>query len=451
MFCCSSRPWPLVRYSFIIYTIQGFIMVVCGKKTMEKMCISLKAFCAIIFSVQIMLILCGGVALASDHIDGEITINNQVADITDLFVFPSPKKLGHLVMIMNSYPFVKGNGHFSDRLSYNFNIRRVSGTGNGVNSGFELHEAYNFKCIFEPTDKRHAPAWINCTGPENTSVRAKVDTVQEASQNQPFRVFAGHRADPFIFNGEWFQQIALKGNIPRQATNSNDSSGLNILSIVLEVDTSKVFNQSEGTLFAVAVEILELDTSGGNHVRIDRAGRPEISNARLAKIKEKNDLRNSYNAEANFDTSGSIFGEYHQRILENINYYDELDGVEDWLPEWRKTLAKLLLNDFLVVDISKPYSKGGYFEIENAMLRNLPNSRSGGRTPDQNILNSIFSLMVNGGHGPEINSGIPAEENGMKMTFPYLQESCFSFFGWIKTLFGKSVSEKLSLEARSRR
>jgi hypothetical protein len=388
-----------------------------------------------------------GIAFSSDHIDGEITIDDAPADITDLFVFISPSKPGNLVMVMNTYPFAGGDAHFSDRLSYNFNVRRLSSTGNGVDSGFDFHESYDFECRFYIADDEHDPSKINCNTPGGVSVKALVDEVQAVDGDLPIKVFAGQRSDPFMFNPGWFTEIALHGRIPPQQSNSNQSSGLNTLSIILEIDTQQVFDLSKGSLFAVAAETIALDDKGNQIKRIDRVGRPEISNASLARTDRQNDLRNSYNAEVNFDVSAENFVQYQQRLADNVDYYDALDGVVDWQPEWRTSLINFILNDFISIDISKPYANGGYFELENAMLRSQPITRGGGRSPDQDILSSIFSILVNGGHGPEINSGIEPGE-GMQMTFPYLNEPNTGIIAWFKRVFGRPISEKTSFEVR---
>ncbi|ODS22924.1 hypothetical protein AB835_11525 [Candidatus Endobugula sertula] len=65
-------------------------------------------------------------AMASDHVDGEITIEHPVSDLSDLYAFPSPTDPKRLVLILNSYPLVPSNGHFSDRLTYSFLIKPLT-------------------------------------------------------------------------------------------------------------------------------------------------------------------------------------------------------------------------------------------------------------------------------------------------------------------------------------
>jgi hypothetical protein len=53
-----------------------------------------------------------------------------------------------------------------------------------------------------------------------------------------------------------------------------------------------------------------------------------------------------------------------------IQWNDGLDGKTDWPPDehGNHPLTDLLLEDFLVVDIGKPFREDSWFEIEQAML-----------------------------------------------------------------------------------
>jgi len=52
----------------------------------------------------------------SDHISGPRALAEPVADITDVYAFPSPENPGHLVLIVNTLPFAPPDGRFSDGL-----------------------------------------------------------------------------------------------------------------------------------------------------------------------------------------------------------------------------------------------------------------------------------------------------------------------------------------------
>lgn len=379
--------------------------------------------------------------LASDHVDGEVTIEHKAADISDLFVFPSPATPGHLVMVLDVYSFVDRSGHFSDKVTYSFMLRRATRAGNGINAGFNIdEEEFRFDCTFEtPHDKTH---WVTCKTPNGLSIRGEVDK-EEGTVSGGVRVFAGRRADPFLFDPAWLENISTKG-ILAPAENI-ELTYINVLSIVIEVNVQQVFGNAGTPLFAVAAETTTQDNNGNTRRRIDRIGRPEVTNAQLIRPSGEKDLRDQYNKDDPFNVPYQNIQTYKERLLKNIAYYDGLDGNNDWLPEWNNTLAMLMVNDFLVVDTSMPFTVRGYFDIENSMLRSQPHTRCGGRVPGDFAVNTLLSLLVNGGHGPDISgghiNGKPALDH-----FPYLGEPSTGIISIIKTYFTNKFANEATLK-----
>src|SRR4051812_47081741 len=62
----------------------------------------------------------------SDHISGPRALAEPIADITDVYAFPSPERSGHLVLVMNTLPFAQPSARFSDGLTYRFRLRPVT-------------------------------------------------------------------------------------------------------------------------------------------------------------------------------------------------------------------------------------------------------------------------------------------------------------------------------------
>ena len=52
----------------------------------------------------------------SDHISGPRALAEPIADITDVYAFPSPETPGDLVLVLNTLPFAPPDGRFSDGL-----------------------------------------------------------------------------------------------------------------------------------------------------------------------------------------------------------------------------------------------------------------------------------------------------------------------------------------------
>ena len=62
----------------------------------------------------------------SDHISGPRALAEPIADITDVYAFPSPERQGHLVLVQNTLPFAPPSALFSDGLVYRFRLRPLT-------------------------------------------------------------------------------------------------------------------------------------------------------------------------------------------------------------------------------------------------------------------------------------------------------------------------------------
>src|SRR5215208_7253854 len=96
-------------------------------------------------------------ATVSHHISGPRAVAEPIADITDLYAFPSPERPGHLVLALNTLPFAPPSARFSDALLYRFRLRELKRNDNGAGSPFSpLNEdEILIDCVFstpEPED-----------------------------------------------------------------------------------------------------------------------------------------------------------------------------------------------------------------------------------------------------------------------------------------------------------
>ncbi len=390
----------------------------------------------------VMMLIISNFSMASDHVDGPMTIDHPMADISDLFVFPSPNNPENLVLILNVYPFVPWNGHFADRVTYSLIAKNAKIAHRGQNTAFKLlGEEKRIDCTFVTPHRK--TNWASCVFPHGESIRFEVD--KEGVKGNGFQVFAGRRGDPFLFNSSWFKELVKEGKIPK-ANTSNDMKYLNVLSLIFEINIAQVFGTGETDLWAIAGETTTRDSVNSPVRRIDRVGRPELSNARLAAFNKQTDLRDLYNAQDTFAIDPDSYTKFRTRMLDNINYYDNLDKTVDWLPAWRDALAGILLNDFLVVDMSKPMTVQSYFDIERSAFRNQPHTRAGGRVPGDNIINALFTTMINGGHGREVSNGISTYGKPAIDHFPYLRKPSRNPIAFIKSYLARSAATKLSME-----
>ena len=62
----------------------------------------------------------------SDHISGPRALADPIADITDVYAFPSPETPGRLVLVLNTLPMAKPSDLFSAGLLYRFRLRPLT-------------------------------------------------------------------------------------------------------------------------------------------------------------------------------------------------------------------------------------------------------------------------------------------------------------------------------------
>jgi hypothetical protein len=205
----------------------------------------------------------------------------------------------------------------------------------------------------------------------------------------------------------------------------NSLDGQNVLMIVVEGAVSRLFGIDEGSLIAV---VSETTTAGSPLVRIERVGRPEIKNFLM--LDKKSDavnrdleIRDLYNAEDTFKLLPDYVGAYRARLNSNLAFYDGLDGRTDWPldAEGNHPLTSLLLADFLVIDMSKPFDDDGYLEIERALLRGVRHETCGGRSLNVDIADRLLTLVINNGNGPAVTDGVDEATVPASRNFPYAQ------------------------------
>ena len=85
----------------------------------------------------------------SDHISGPRALADPIADITDVYAFPSPERPGHLVLVMNTLPFAKPSDALSEGLIYRFRLRPLTRGRRGRCRAVRRRRAeFVFDCVF---------------------------------------------------------------------------------------------------------------------------------------------------------------------------------------------------------------------------------------------------------------------------------------------------------------
>ncbi|HEY6758745.1 MAG TPA: DUF4331 family protein [Baekduia sp.] len=364
----------------------------------------------------------------SDHISGPRALSDPIADITDVYAFPSPERPGHLVLVMNTLPFAKPWDALSEGLIYRFRLRPLAPAAPGAGVPFTAgDEEVRFDCVFAPHVHPNGPRRFEqegtCTTPAGETVGFRVND-PAGGEGHGVRVFAGARWDPFIMDAPAALRTIATGKMAFTDPSSIYLDGKDVLSLVVEVDTALLGGPG---LVAVVAETL---TRGAFNVRIERVGRPEVKNMMLAPkqfdpVNRDLEIRDLYNMEDAFALADGYVGAYRARLNANLAFWDGLDGNADWTvgEDGTHPLTELVLADYLAVDMTKPYvEQGSYLEIELAALRGEAHRTCGGRTLNDDVMDIIFTQLINAGRGPVIRDGVDHATRPGTRTFPYLAE-----------------------------
>lgn len=361
----------------------------------------------------------------SDHISGPRALSDPIADITDVYAFPSPETPGRVVLVLNTLPMAKPSALFSAGLLYRFRLRPLtSRTDDASQWGFVPgDDELVLDCAFGTPEHEGADhvQHGSCVTPSGEVVTFRVND-EAGGTGRGIRVFAGVRWDPFIMDA----RAALATIATRELAFTEHGSifldGKNVLSLVVEIDAGFL---ADWTLVGVVAETL---TSGEFNVRIERVGRPEVKNMMLApkdfdRVNRDLEIRDLYNMEDAFALGESYAGAFRARLDANLAFWDGLDGRQDWpvAENGSHPLTDLVLGDYLVLDVTKPYvEQGSFLEIELALRSGEPHATCGGRTLNDDVMDTIFTLLVNAGRGPTIRDGVDAATRPGTVSFPYL-------------------------------
>jgi hypothetical protein len=355
--------------------------------------------------------------VVSHHNSGPRAHALPAADITDLYAFPAPQGPGRLVLVLNVAPFADPS-EFSDALIYRFRLRPVTVTA-GEPALFTVsgeQDEITIDCTFSPTGVSG-----RCVASTGASVSFAVNDEAGGHANG-LRVFAGPRWDPFFTDAAALVETITTGRLAFKQPGTISNDGKNVLSIVVEADCGQLFG--DASLLAVVGETV---IAGQLPVRWERFGRPELANAILGMknydtVNTDLEIRDLFNAENAFSVSADYAGAYRARLNANLAFWDGLDGTVDWPLDANGThpLTELLLADFMIVDVSKPYAETTFLEIEQAALDGRAHQTCGGRSLNDDAMDTLFTLLVNAGHGPRISDGVDRPSKLASQAFPYL-------------------------------
>src|SRR3954453_24057523 len=142
----------------------------------------------------------------SDHISGPRALADPIADITDVYAFPSPDRPGALVLVVNTLPMARPEAHFSEGLLYRFRLLALTQPTPGGECRFVAGaEGVLLDCVFDTPDVASTGAGQepaqqgSCVTPSGERLTFRVNDEQGGS-GHGIRIFAGTRWDPFIMD-----------------------------------------------------------------------------------------------------------------------------------------------------------------------------------------------------------------------------------------------------------
>ena len=357
----------------------------------------------------------------SDHFSGPAVMGDPAVDITDFYAFLSPERAGNLVLIMDVFPLATSQSFFSDVITHRFRLRPlVRSNGSVTHGAVEYTVDVSFNDVPEGTSVQKGNI-VTSDGREASFV------VGEALEQDGMRVFAGLVSDPFFMDVEAALRTDISGQLSFN-TAVNTVQFRDVLAIVVEVPFAPIVERFDGVTLvgAVAENVV---TRRGKPIRIERLGRPEIKNFVLANpMRDPRtkgvELRDLYNREDAFALSREYRSLYESRLDANLTFFDGLDGKTAWplRSDGCHPLRDLLIGDFLILDLARPFAHGNFLEIERSLINNQQHETPGGRWLDDDILDEMLTLIVNGGRGERFGDGVETPTKPASLSFPYVRE-----------------------------
>ena len=285
-------------------------------------------------------------------------------DLTDLFVFAAPGNPDRTVLIMDSNPFLEGNGFHPDAV-YRFNID---------NNGDSLADVAFSVTFSEMKDGRQTATAHYAKGSEVQShgpggamlieaTPVGVDAIARPVQAGSCRLFIGTRSDPFFADADGVVQWLLAGEQGNFEWKGNDTFGEgNILSIALEAPNDML---GPGPRIGVwATVSLRRD---GKLVQLEREGNPSFN-----PILNPDSIKDEFNATDPVDDV--------KNHLKPLSATFERHGYS---PGEARAAALTLLPDILRYDRTKP--------------AHYPN----GRVMTDDVFSARLIMMVHGQARPQ--------------------------------------------------
>jgi Domain of unknown function (DUF4331) len=376
---------------------------------------------------------------ASDHGDTAENYNRIGADMTDVYIFPSPENDNNVVLVMDVHGLIPaGQGpdvSFDPGVLYQI---KIDTSGDNV-------EDLVIQAKFFGTG---ASQQVGIAGPMKplttgtTSIFGRRDPVlgtinqsfQPDPQGQPdLTVFAGVRADPFFIDLERFYQIfpdrmtPLTGKVVNTPNPNNPQvngfrppgqaqdflADLNVLSVVVELPRTSL----GGGVIRVWETTSILSSTDFKYHQQDRLARPAVNEVLATVSNLRHHINNTDNPT---DDSGQLKTDIESFLTFPANRSRAIKDV----------IEAVLVPDVMIADLSQMGVPAAYLGVET---QGLSGSKFGGRALTDDVVDidlaAIFGNLIPAlGFAPDDGNELPqfASDNvgpGDKVflnTFPYL-------------------------------
>lgn len=359
--------------------------------------------------------------IASDHLD----VFNADHDLIDFYAFKSPNNANKVVFIINLFRNANDTSRFSSTQEFSIALRPSQGTRFNGPIRFDVgNNEQRFVCSFNSALDNKAQNG-QCSSPNGENLIVNVNDTNGV-KGESFRVYAGLRADPFFMAA---MKVLL--NFTINSTNypnpgSNDVDGQNVLSIVIEADINKTLGKLLNTptkrLLAARAEVIDKEEKQ----RLDSIGRPELTNmimgVPLFDAGQRFTLMGAPFSKENTFHTGRISEreQFRQRINVNLQRWDQMDEVTDWpLENDIHPLTELSYKDYLILDLNKPFSDEGYYEIERALINNKAHTTAGGRWLNEDVVDITLTTLISN-NKKHYSDHLAAPSKPVSTVFPYL-------------------------------
>lgn len=345
---------------------------------------------------------------------GEKTkIMQAVSDLTDLYVFPSATKPGHIALVLNTSAFSSEQPFFSDGVNYIFYLREIMTEKQGQDMKLKPRDFSEkvIMCWFQtPQDQtKHRGS---CSLPRLGEVTAKFG---EVFTSEKVSFYHGITRDPYVANLDLARKALgkRKGILSLQ----KGTAETNVLSIVLEFSLDEIFGR---TVKLAGLAAQSYTTSNnGQQKPLDRVGRPGIGMFFRADVAKDDAVFKTFKTDRPFVLSEANRMAYNERLLERITKLDEIDKKADWEEVSKSVLTELLVGDYILFDASKTAKNPRFFAIEDEFLNKKEMMSFGGRSLSEDSFGGFLSLLIS--RNLPVTSALPTAKKTI-LKFPYLEE-----------------------------